>query len=80
MVLRFGDSGYAGAGFSDGMFLSIGTTVGFCVTVTATIIGHAMGDQICMLELASDVMAVILFCAVGISGVAHSKFSQLINC
>ena len=78
LVLRFG--GYSGYGvFWDGMFLSIGTTVGFCLIVTATIIGHAVGDlQISMLELTSDVMAVVLFCAVGIIGVAHSKLSQMI--
>ena len=54
--------------------------VGFCLIVTATIIGHAVGDlQISMLELTSDVMAVVMFCAVGIIGVAHSKLSQIIN-
>ena len=79
LVLRFGGgSGYGM--FTDGIFLSIGTTLGFCLIVTATIIGHAVGDlQISMLELTSDVMAIVMFCAVGIFGVAHSKLSQIIN-
>ena len=82
MILRFAGSG-AMFGYSiDGMFFSIGTTVGFCIIVTVTIIAHAIGDKISLLELASNAMAVLLFFTVGIIGVANSKLSQLfrINC
>ena len=79
MILRFAGRG-TNFGFSseDGMFFCIGTTVGFCVIVTVTIIAHAIGDKISLLELTSNAMGVLLFFAVGITGVANSKRSQLL--
>ena len=90
MILRFaGDSGISASAFGisasigkesdlsiDAMFLSIGTTVGFCILVTVTIIAHAIGERISLVELATDAMAVLLFSAVGIIGVASSVKSK----
>ena len=75
LILRFGGSGSRG-GCNDEMFLVIGVTVGFCLMVTATIIGHLLGDILSMLELTSDVLAVILFGAVGINQCLDSKLGQ----
>ena len=80
MILRFAGSGRNNFGFNiDEMFFSIGTTVGYCIIVTLTIIAHAIGDKISLLELAANAMAGLLFFAVGIIGVANSKLSQLLS-
>ena len=71
MILRFAGSGHTDFGFNiDEMFFSIGTTVGYCIIVTLTIIAHAIGDKMSLLEVASNAMAVLLFFGVGIIGVA----------
>ena len=71
MILRFAGSGQNNFGFNiDGVFFSIGTTVGYCIIVTLTIIAHAIGDKMSLLEVASNALAVLLFFAVGITGVA----------
>ena len=79
MILRFAGSGPKFGYSIDGMFFSIGTTVGFCIIVTVTIIAHAIGDKISLMELTSNAMGVLLFFAVGITGVANSKLSQILS-
>ena len=71
LILRFAGSGHTNFGFNiDGMFFGIGTSVGYCIIVTLTIIANAIGDKMSLLEVASNALAVLLFFAVGITGVA----------
>ena len=64
LVLRYGGN-MVGHGHS-GMFLSVGTSVGSCLIVSAAIIAHAIGDRVSLQELSSDALAALLLFVSGI--------------